>query len=125
MNTEKQKKSVKKMQPVCPAAASALIWGSGQLWNKEYIKALFFFLLQLSMVCIEICTGKYFVGSYSIRENGGFFIKGIWGLITLGTKPRTLTLAGVTEGDHSIILMIRGIIAVLVFLIYIVIIYGM
>ena len=119
MNTEKQNKSVKKLQPVCPAAASALIWGSGQLWNKEYIKALFFFLLQLSMVCVEICTGNYFEASYRIRENGGFFIKGVWGLITLGTKPRTLTLAGVTEGDHSIILMIRGIIAVLVLAIYI------
>lgn len=119
MNTEKQQKSVKKLQPACPAVASVIIWGSGQLWNKEYVKAAFFFLIQMSLIGIELITGKYFTGSYAFRENGGFFVKGIWGLITLGTKPRTLTLTGVTEGDHSIILMIRGIIVSLILVIYI------
>ncbi|MBE6023690.1 MAG: sugar ABC transporter permease [Cellulosilyticum sp.] len=107
------------MTPIIPGIASAIIWGLGQLMNKQYIKAIFFFLFQLILVIVEIATGNYFTGSYVIRENGGFFVKGIWGLITLGTIPRKMSLTGVTDGDHSIMLLVKGIIVMLVALIFV------
>lgn len=109
----------KKMTPIIPGIASAIIWGLGQLLNKQFIKAIFFFVFQAIVVAIELVSGNYFSGSFVIRENGGFFVKGIWGLITLGTTPRKMSLVGVTEGDHSIMLMLKGIIVVLVALIFI------
>ena len=109
----------KKMTPIIPGIASAIIWGLGQLINKQYIKAVFFFLIQVLIITIELITGNYFSGGFIIRENGGFFVKGIWGLITLGTTPRKMTLVGITDGDHSVILMIKGIIVALVALIFI------
>ena len=109
----------KKVTPLIPGIASAIIWGLGQLFNKQYVKALFFFLLQMVVVIVECLTGNYFVDNFVIRSDGGFFVKGIWGLITLGTQPRKMSLVGVTEGDHSIILMIKGIIVVMVALIFV------
>lgn len=115
MNTTTQKR----INPLLPGGASALIWGGGQVLNKQYAKAAFFFLIQILLVVVEVLTGNYVSGSFSFRENGGFFLKGIWGLITLGTTPRKMTLVGVTDGDHSIILLIKGIIVALVALIFI------
>lgn len=112
-------KSQKKMPPIIPGIASAILWGLGQLINKQYVKAVFFFLIQVMVIVIELITGNYFSGEFIIRENGGFFIKGIWGLITLGTTPRKMTLVGVTDGDHSVILMIKGIIVALIALIFV------
>ena len=109
----------KNMSPLIPVIASAIIWGGGQLLNKQYVKAAFFFCIQILLFVTEIITGNYFTGNFIIRENGGFFVKGIWGLITLGTTPRKMTLVGVTDGDHSVILMIKGIIVALVALIFI------
>lgn len=114
-----QMETRKKMTPFIQGIASAIIWGLGQLINKQYIKAIFFFFLQVILLSIEIVTGNYFVGSFTIREHGGFFLKGIWGLVTLGTIPRKMSLVGVTDGDHSVILMIKGIIVVFVALIFI------
>ncbi len=118
MNENKKSSVHNHMRPVLPAVASAIVWGAGQLMNKQYIKGIIFFLIQLSIMMTEFTTGNFGI-PFSCRENGGFFVKGIWGIITLGTKPRELTLAGVTEGDHSIILMIRGIIVVLILFILI------
>lgn len=109
----------KKISPVIPACMSAIIWGSGQILNKQFIKGLLFMALELLFLCTELLTGHYFTGSFVIRENGGFFVKGIWGLITLGTQPRKMTLAGLTQGDHSIVLMISGIIAILFLFIFV------
>lgn len=104
----------KKLWPGLPAIASAIVWGSGQIINRQIIKGIILFIFQVLIVGLEITSGHYGTGSFSPRENGGFFIKGFWGIRTLGTKSRELTLAGVTEGDHSIILMIRGIIVIIV-----------
>ncbi len=108
-----------KINPVIPSCMSVVIWGAGQVLNKQYFKGLIFFLFQFLLVGVELFTGNYFTYDFVIRENGGFFVKGIWGLITLGTQPRQMTLAGLTEGDHSIVLMISGIIAILLFFIFI------
>lgn len=85
---------------------SAVIWGSGQLWNRQYIKAAFFFLAQVGLIV-------------SLPS----MIHGLWGLITLGETEMIIEGSKVTPGDNSIILMILGIawaiIAVVFVLIYI------
>ena len=85
---------------------SAVIWGSGQLWNRQYIKAAFFFLAQVGLIV-------------SLPS----MIHGLWGLITLGETEMMIEGSKVTPGDNSIILMILGvawaIIAVVFALIYI------
>jgi len=101
-----------------PAFCSAVIWGSGQLINKQRIKALVFFLLQVLLVGIELGTSNGFSGPEpgAFFRNGGFFIKGVWGLVTLGTIARPDS--SVKVYDHSIMLMLGGIIAVAVLLVF-------
>ena len=87
-------------KPTLAAVLSAIVWGSGQVYNKQWFKGAFFFLFQILLVGIELLTGNYFSGAFSFRESG-FFIKGLWGAITLGTQTSTLTENGLTPGDHS------------------------
>ncbi len=102
------------MPPAAPGLASALVWGAGQLLNRQAGKAAFFFTFFAGMVVWEITTGNYYAGmEFTARLNGGFFIRGLWGLITLGTQPREMTMTGLTEGDNSIVLMANGLIAFL------------
>jgi arabinogalactan oligomer / maltooligosaccharide transport system permease protein len=97
-----------------PGLASALVWGAGQLINRQAGKAAFFFACFAGTIVWEIATGNYYAGmDFTARANGGFFIRGLWGLITLGTRPREMTLTGLTEGDNSIVLMANGLIALL------------
>ena len=42
------------------AIASIFIWGLGQLFNRQYIKALFFFAFFILLVGIELGTSHYF-----------------------------------------------------------------
>ena len=109
------------IQPVIPAIASAAVWGSGQLINRQYIKGSLYLFAQLFFVFAELVTGNYASASFSIREDGGFFLHGLWGIVTLGSKPRQMTLAGLTDGDHSVILMINGIIASLIIIAFVMI----
>ncbi|MDR1948652.1 MAG: sugar ABC transporter permease [Spirochaetaceae bacterium] len=104
---------------VVTAVCSALIWGSGQLFNKQKIKALGFFVFQLIFVGIELLSGSVNIitGNAEAQfRNAGFFIRGFWGLATLGTIARENS--SVRVYDHSIMLMLGGIIAVMVFLIF-------
>ncbi len=97
-----------------PGIASALVWGAGQLINRQAGKAAFFFACFAGAIVWEITSGNYYAGmDFTARSNGGFFVKGLWGLITLGTRPRQMTLTGLTEGDNSIVLMANGLIALL------------
>jgi arabinogalactan oligomer/maltooligosaccharide transport system permease protein len=96
-----------------PGIASGLVWGAGQLLNRQPGKAAFFFAFFAATVATELLTGTYGPG-FTVREDGGFFVKGIWGLVTLGTQPRTMGITGLSEGDNSIVLMANGIIALLV-----------
>ena len=105
-------------KPSLAGVLSAIIWGSGQWYNKQWLKGAIFFILQAGIIATEFLTGNYFAADFTIREHGGFFIKGIWGAITLGTEGMVLTENGLTPGDHSIILLIQGIIAILILLIF-------
>jgi len=96
---------------------SALIWGSGQLMNKQYGKSLFFFLIQVLMIGIELGTGllPLILGHVPPHaRNGGLFTRGIWGAVTLGTIPRES--AAVTVFDHSTMLLLTGLIAISILL---------
>jgi arabinogalactan oligomer/maltooligosaccharide transport system permease protein len=95
------------------------VWGCGQLINRQKIKALGFFLMQIVFIGIELLTGSINIISGAAApefRNAGFFIKGIWGLVTLGRIPRTSSAVKVY--DHSIMLMLGGIIALMVLLIF-------
>ncbi|GAD33446.1 putative ABC transporter permease protein [Microbacterium sp. TS-1] len=95
--------------------ASALVPGLGQVLNREWVKGIALAVVAALAVAVELTTGHYAdIGEYTPRTHGGFFVRGLWGLVTLGTQPRAMTVAGLSAGDHSIILMINGIIAVLV-----------
>jgi len=48
-----------KVKHILKAVASGLIWGLGQVFNKQYIKALFFFLFFAIFVTIEVGSSKY------------------------------------------------------------------
>lgn len=97
---------------------SFFIWGAGQFFftNKRR-KGLLFFLAQCIFIGIELITGYWFnymagqISKFSLRLYGGFFTKGIWGLVTMGE------VEGV-KGDHSTILLINGIIAGILVLIF-------
>jgi arabinogalactan oligomer/maltooligosaccharide transport system permease protein len=101
------------------ALCSALVWGSGQCLNKQKLKGLLFFVFQIIFVGIELCTGTLSIltgAAAAHPRNAGFFIKGFWGLITLGEIPRENSKTLVY--DHSIMLMLAGIIALMAALIF-------
>lgn len=88
------------------ALLSTLFMGLGQFYNKEYLKGA---LLAIFEALILIFFIPYF--GYAI-----------WGLTTLGDTPQYF-VNGVAYGDHSIFLLIDGIIAVLAFLIILILYY--
>jgi arabinogalactan oligomer/maltooligosaccharide transport system permease protein len=120
------------------AVCSAIIWGSGQFLNKQRLKAIVPFSLQIIFIGIELLTSPAMKNanwntweianrfdltvffqclSQELTEfrNWGFFVKGIWGLVTLGTLPRVQAAA---VFDHSVMLMLGGLIAAAAILIF-------
>ncbi|MFP4286123.1 MAG: carbohydrate ABC transporter permease [Candidatus Izemoplasmataceae bacterium] len=50
----------KKLIPILKAIASSLVWGLGQVFNKQWIKAAFFFMFFALFILIEfVVTGSY------------------------------------------------------------------
>jgi len=121
-----------------PAVFSAIVWGSGQFLNRQKLKGLILFGLQIVFVSLELFTATAWRNAARLTAEAaerfdpgiflqflseqlgsihsyGFFIKGVWGLVTLGTIPRT---QDAVVFDHSIMLMLGGIIAVVVLLIF-------
>ena len=101
------------------ALCSAIIWGSGQVINKQKLKGFTFFLIQCTLVFVELSTGtlNVLIGvSEPTFRNCGYFTKGLWGLITLGEIPRIGSATLVY--DHSILLMIGGIISTIILLLF-------
>jgi arabinogalactan oligomer/maltooligosaccharide transport system permease protein len=105
---------------ILPPLCSAVVWGSGQYINKQKLKGLVFFLIQVIFVSIELFTrrGVYDPAIASSRfRNAGYFTRGLWGLFTLGSIPRESSRQPVY--DHSVMLMLGGIIALMVLLIFV------
>ncbi len=102
--------SKKKLSTIC----SIFIWGSGQfLVCRQRLKGLLLLFIQMLVIGIELFSGYWLealsgqIEHFSLRLHGGFFTRGIWGLMTLGEKQ------GGRNGDHSTMLLITGIIVVL------------
>ena len=55
----REKRSSKAIS-VLKAIASGLVWGLGQLLNKQFLKALFFFMFFVAFIGIELGTSNYF-----------------------------------------------------------------
>jgi len=89
------------------AIYSLIFMGLGQLYHRQYLKGILFMLIEL----------------YTLIFGTGTLIHGIWGLITLGETPQTRVKGKVVSGDHSIFLMIEGIIILLLLLVFILIYY--
>lgn len=102
------------------ALCSAVVWGSGQIFNKQTVKGIVLFLSQCVFLFIELSTGTWKVLTGVAERtfrNCGYFTKGIWGLITLGEIPRTDS--SVLIYDHSIMLLVGGLISTTILLIFV------
>lgn len=84
---------------------SLLFMGLGQLYNRQIIKGIAYAALEL----------------YVLLYWSGPFAEAMRGLITLGETVQERSARGTitVQGDHSIILMIQGIIFALVFLLFV------
>jgi len=101
------------------ALCSAFVWGSGQFINKQRFKGVVFFAIQCIFLFVELSTGTLNVilgRSEPLLRNFGYFIRGVWGLVTLGTIPREDS--SVLVFDHSVMLMIGGIISTFILLLF-------
>lgn len=86
------------------AAFLSVVWmGLGQLYNKQYVKGFAFAALQLYLVVFWTLPFRW----------------AMWGLTTLGETPMQRKGFEVVQGDHSIFLMIEGIIFLIVFLLFV------
>ena len=106
------------MNPVQPAAAhrtekrhsvtgailSLIFMGLGQIYHRQFIKGLLYALVEL----------------YVLIFWSNAFGRALWGLYTLGTKEQIRNSRGriTQQGDHSIFLMIEGLIVVLLIFIF-------
>lgn len=81
---------------------SVLCMGLGQIYNRQYIKGLIFLLLEA-------------LGLYYFINN---LYRAIWGIVTLGEKPRMLVKGVWVAGDHSIFIMIQSLITILLLAVF-------
>lgn len=88
INTNR-KENQKKLNPTVAMVLSILLAGLGQIYNKRYVKGISFILLEIAFIITTF----------------DFLHLGLWGITTLGTIP------GV---DHSIFLLVYGIVAILI-----------
>lgn len=84
------------------ALFSAVCIGLGQLYNKQYMKGL------LWMIAAQLFFWTYYPIAY----------EGIRGLITLGDVPTQVVSGQVIKGDHSIFLLIEGLITLVLVLLF-------
>lgn len=121
------------------AVFSAILMGSGQFRNKQKFKGGIFLGLFLLIIVIEFFTGEYMFALdeiarfpadpggqiYFIRDYGGFFLRGLWGLFTLGqVVGQTIYRGQFVEtfnknipwltADNSVTLLGRGLIVLVI-----------
>ncbi|WP_261302329.1 carbohydrate ABC transporter permease [Paenibacillus andongensis] len=88
------------------AVLSLLIMGTGQLYNRQYIKGILFLV-------IEAIGMSYFLKNLA---------HALWGIFTLGdAATRQVVVDKITKnvaGDHSIFLLIEGLITIMFLLIF-------
>ncbi|NOU86553.1 ABC transporter permease subunit [Paenibacillus sp. LMG 31460] len=84
------------------AICSTVFIGLGQLYNKQYLKGFIFIILA------QLFFWNYYPIAY----------KGIMGFITLGDVPTQIINGKVVHGDHSIFMLINGLITLVVILLF-------
>jgi len=88
---------------------SVLYMGLGQLYNRQWIKGILFLVFNTAVL------------TYLIQN----LYQGIWGIVTLGEKTQSFEKVGritqVVQGDHSIYLLISGLITIFVLIIYLIV----
>lgn len=72
---------------------SVVCMGLGQFYNKSFVKGILFLLVGISFVL-----------------NIGNYTSGVWGIFTLGETPQSSVGFDVVQGDHSIFLLLEGLI---------------
>ncbi|UHA74962.1 sugar ABC transporter permease [Paenibacillus sp. 481] len=92
---------------IVAAVLSAIVMGLGQLYNRQFVKG-------------GLLVAVYVWGWYYALTNVG---QSLWGLMTLGEKKQRLELVGrvyqKVAGDHSIFLLVQGLIVLFVVLLFI------
>lgn len=76
--------------------------GLGQFYNRQYAKGLLLALIELMYIFIL----------------SPFLVHGLWGIATLGEKPQKMAGNKIVQGDHSIYLMIIGIISIILIFVF-------
>lgn len=84
------------------AILSFLFMGLGQLYNRQYFKGISFILLELYLLLFWTIPFQW----------------AMWGLTTLGETPQTRIGFNVVQGDHSIFLLIEGLLFLISFLLF-------
>lgn len=82
---------------------SLLFMGAGQFYNKQFSKGVI-------LAGVEIIFVIFFIP---------FIYYGLWGLVTLGEVPQRMEGGKIIPGDHSIFLMIYGILSILLLFVFI------
>ncbi|MCR8844869.1 sugar ABC transporter permease [Paenibacillus sp. SC116] len=103
--------SIKQTNPASTATRaavmSALVWGLGQFYNRQFVKGAL-------LLATEVMMLLYLIPALP---------QAVWGIVTLGDTPSKMTKVGRTyqmvQGDHSIFLIIEGLITLFVFLLFI------
>lgn len=83
---------------------SVLFMGLGQLYNGQTAKGIFFAIIEMIYVVTLL----------------PYTITCIKGLITLGDTPQKMVGGRIIQGDHSIFMMVYGIVAIIVLFLFIV-----
>ncbi|MCA1031014.1 sugar ABC transporter permease [Bacillus timonensis] len=85
------------------ALLSFLLMGLGQIYHRQFAKGILFLALEIYLLIFWSLPFRY----------------AMWGLTTLGETTQTRKGFEIVQGDHSIFLMIEGIIFLLGFLLFI------
>ncbi|HEY8422948.1 MAG TPA: ABC transporter permease subunit [Thermoclostridium sp.] len=86
---------------------SVIFMGLGQLYNGQIVKGILFAAIELVFIVYLLPFIRY----------------GLWGIFTLGETPQAFVDGKVVQGDHSIFLMVYGIIAIVLIFIFVILYY--
>lgn len=76
--------------------------GLGQIYNRQYVKGISFVALELYLIIFWRVPFQW----------------AMWGLTTLGETPQTQSGFDIIQGDHSIFLLIEGLLFLILFLLF-------
>ncbi|MCX8130374.1 MAG: sugar ABC transporter permease [Clostridia bacterium] len=83
---------------------SILFMGLGHIYNKRIVKGIIFAVIELFFIIVVLPME----------------IKNIRGLITLGDIPQRMIKGKIVQGDHSVFMLIYGIVAIIIAFIFII-----